>query len=289
MFYKFIKKISSFFNSRYSLSSLRMRVRKHGYAFARPEVDEPRCGQGIFQQKNTLGSMAWIPDRVWNNRGEGDDKRKKSDRNRAFSLIELMVVIAIFSIISGVVLFDYGKFSSNLVVTNLAYEAALAVRQAQVYGISVKQTLKAQGAAGVSLDASYGVWFSKSDPQNFFLFADAPGGVTNKFDQSNEEQEEAFSMNGSNKISRFCVTPSEGGTPTCSGNGLNYLSIIFKRPEPNAKIYGFASSGGSDISLGSKAEIMFTSGRGDKIARMIVTNTGQISIDSCNAPGKTCP
>lgn len=68
------------------------------------------------------------------------------------------------------------------------------------------------------------------------------------------------------------------------------MSIIFKRPEPNALIYGFL--GGSQYGPASEAQIMFTSGRGDKTARMTVTNTGQISVDSCNNPAKNsnpCP
>jgi prepilin-type N-terminal cleavage/methylation domain-containing protein len=219
-----------------------------------------------------------------------DSGLRRNDKNKAFSLVELMVVIGIFAIISGVVIFDYGRFSSNLIVTNLAYESALAVRQAQVYGISVKQTKAAQNTSGVDENASYGVWFSAGDMQNFYLFADNPliPGNANKFDIDNNEEEELFSMNGSNVISRFCVTPSGGGTAICnSSDSSDALSIIFKRPDPNAKIYGYFSSG--NISEGSKAEIMFTSGRGDKEARMTVTSTGQISVDSCNAPGKECP
>ena len=57
-----------------------------------------------------------------------------------FSLVELIVVMGIFTIMTSIVIFNYGRFSSNLIVTNLAYESALAVRQAQVYGISVKNT-----------------------------------------------------------------------------------------------------------------------------------------------------
>ena len=125
------------------------------------------------------------------------------------------------------------------------------------------------------------------------MFADKGSAPDKKRNTDTSEDEEAFSMNGSNLIKSFCVTPAVGGTATCSGGlGLQSLSIIFKRPDPNAKIYGFAVSGGSDVLNGSKAEIMFTSGRGDKIARMTVTNTGQISVNSCpidaDAPNQ-CP
>jgi prepilin-type N-terminal cleavage/methylation domain-containing protein len=237
------------------------------------------------------GSMPWIPDQVGNDAGEVGGRGYQNDRNRAFSLIELMVVIAIFAIISGVIMFNYGRFSSNMIVTNLAYEAALAVRQAQVYGISVKKTTE-----GAKFDASYGVWFSESDKQNFYLFSDKDGDKM--YDKPlivgdpDLELEESFGFNGSNIIKNFCVTNSVG-TRTCSSvsSELQYLSIIFTRPDPEAKIYAFNSASNRSGPY-SKAEIMFTMARGDKIARMTVTNTGQMSIDSCNdiiGDTKECP
>ena len=217
-------------------------------------------------------------------------KRKiKKEKEKGFSLVELMVVIGIFAVISGVVLFNYGRFSSNLVVTNLAYQAALAVREAQVYGISVKQT-----KTDNKFDAPYGVWFSQNadgtNIQNFYLFADK-ASYDNRYDPL--ENEETFGMSGTNKISSFCVF--KDNTPYCFKDGLFSVSVIFKRPNPNAFIYGF-NAAGRDVSGGSlsttydRAEIMLTSGQGDKIARMTVYNSGQISVDSCNSPrgGNSC-
>jgi len=216
----------------------------------------------------------------------------RSGKARAFTLIELLVVIGIVGIMTSIIMYDYGKFSSNLVVTNLAYESALAVREAQVYGISVKQT---KGSVGIDtgFDASYGVSFAYNngaDIQNFYLFADKD--VNNKRRLDGTEDEESFGTNGSNKISKFCVTDSSN-VNICSGpagQDLAGLSVIFKRPSTEALIYGIDSVG-SLVNYGlryPKAQIMFTSGRGDKTARMIVTNTGQISIDSCSATN-ICP
>lgn len=217
--------------------------------------------------------------------------KKEKLKNKAFSLIELMVVIAIFAIISGVIMFNYGRFSSNMIVTNLAYESALAVRQAQVYGISVKKT-----TSGSDFNASYGVWFSESDKQNFYLFSDKVGETMHQYDKPANisdpdlELEESFGFNGSNIIKNFCVTPSVGPAICSSPSSqLQYLSIVFTRPDPEAKIYVFKGDKSTINGPFSQAEIMFTMARGDKIARMTVTNTGQISIDSCNSVGKTCP
>lgn len=56
------------------------------------------------------------------------------------------------------------------------------------------------------------------------------------------------------------------------------MSIIFIRPNPDAFIYGL----GDWTNTATQAEIQFSSDRGDKISRLTVTDTGQISIDTCN-------
>lgn len=214
-------------------------------------------------------------------------KKEKRNKQKGFSLIELIVVMGIFAVISGITLFNYGRFSSNLVVTNLAYEAALAVREAQVYGISVKQTMLDK-----KFDVPYGVWFAKSDSQNFNLFADTASDK--KYDVL--ENEETFGLSSTNKIKYFCVISASHGTH-CSDvtGGLDAVSIIFKRPDPNANIYGFVGVPGSYAPVTASTdkfdsvEIMFTSGRGDKTSRMVVTSTGQISVDSCDIASKPCP
>lgn len=195
-------------------------------------------------------------------------------RNRktttGFSLVELMVSIGIFAIITSVVMFNYGRFESNMVVTNLAYEAALATRQAQVYGISVKKT------KGGDFDSSYGVYFG-ADNQKFYLFAD--NNKDNLRAENESEDEEVFSMNGTNVINKFCVVSDNSGEPICnSSDTFSSLSIIFTRPEPNAHIYTFNNGGGLVGWTYSTAYIYVSSGRGDKVAKVTVTNTGQISV-----------
>ena len=52
--------------------------------------------------------------------------------NRGFSLIEMIVVIGIFAMLSGLVFSNYSDFNVSASLDNLAHRVALLVREAQV-------------------------------------------------------------------------------------------------------------------------------------------------------------
>ena len=56
-----------------------------------------------------------------------------------FTLIEMLVSIGIVSLIMAVVFFNYGTFNDDLALTSAGQELSIAVRQAQSYGLSVKE------------------------------------------------------------------------------------------------------------------------------------------------------
>lgn len=69
----------------------------------------------------------------------------KKNNEQGFSLIEFIVVLVIFSIMSGTSLFNFNKYQNNIEQTNIAQDIALTLRQAQVYGLSGSdQTVGAQ-------------------------------------------------------------------------------------------------------------------------------------------------
>jgi prepilin-type N-terminal cleavage/methylation domain-containing protein len=55
---------------------------------------------------------------------------------RGFTLVEMLVVLAIIGIIMLVVITQQGTFSRTLLLTDTAYTVALSVREAQTYGLS---------------------------------------------------------------------------------------------------------------------------------------------------------
>ncbi|MES2930804.1 MAG: prepilin-type N-terminal cleavage/methylation domain-containing protein [Patescibacteria group bacterium] len=60
--------------------------------------------------------------------------------NSGMTLVELLVVLAIFMIVAGLTIFDYGSFRSTVSTQNLVDDIALAVRKAQSYAIGARAT-----------------------------------------------------------------------------------------------------------------------------------------------------
>uniref|UniRef100_UPI002B1DDAC5 pilus assembly FimT family protein n=1 Tax=Pseudomonas glycinae TaxID=1785145 RepID=UPI002B1DDAC5 len=53
---------------------------------------------------------------------------------RGFTLVELLVTVGVFAVVSGLTLANYPKFNSQTAITGLAQQIAIAIREAQVYG-----------------------------------------------------------------------------------------------------------------------------------------------------------
>src|SRR3569832_1656292 len=91
---------------------------------------------------------------------------------RGFTLIELLVVISIMLILTSIFVLRQQRFQSSTLLRSLAYSVALSVRQAQVYGTSIRENVV--GAFDTSSAAkAYGVYFSSGSTGSYILFADA--------------------------------------------------------------------------------------------------------------------
>lgn len=62
-----------------------------------------------------------------------------------FTLVEMMVAVAIFFIITGAVLINVPRFRSRVDVDLVAGEAILYVRSSQVYALGTKEIINAEG------------------------------------------------------------------------------------------------------------------------------------------------
>lgn len=161
-----------------------------------------------------------------------------------FTLIELMIVIAIMSFILAVVLFNYRTFNNRLAVTSNAQEMAIAVRQTQTYGLSVKEVTKGGG----DFSTGYGIYFSIDTPGSYYIFADTNHNGLYDGDlacSSGTECVQKVDFRNGVTINSICGTET-GKSEECPPPGRNGFHIVFVRPNPDALIQFTNNAGQSN-------------------------------------------
>ncbi len=218
-------------------------------------------------------------------------------KKAGFTLIELLVVVAIFSVIMGVALFNQAGLNSNIMITNLAYETALAVREAQTYGISVKSTSPTASPSDINFDKGYGVYFDTSTAASqyqFIVFGDSNADNTYTQGYVPSELQSLYEIKNQrgNKITRICLGNTDAGSNViipCNGNSskkVSNLSIIFKRPNPEAAFWVTDSFGIATRVTNGPAVIVVNNADNSNCRAIIVEVTGQIRVE--NASGQNC-
>lgn len=191
-------------------------------------------------------------------------KRSRKKHQKGFSLVELVASVAIFLVITTIILVKHSDFSGTLLVENLAYDIALSVRKAQVFGLSVREFT----AGSNEFNVGYGVHFDSVSNNTYIFFADR--NRNEKYDDSSEIIE-TFTLRKGNVISEFCGTLASGAEK-CSPSDISYLDIVFERPNPDAII---KSSVPSDTYTSAKVTVSSPQGTQWNINTVI---TGQISV-----------
>lgn len=182
---------------------------------------------------------------------------------RGFSLIELLVVTGIFTVITGVVLANNAQFNSSVLLGNAAYDIALSVRQAQVFGLST-QVHSGQFQVG------YGIHFE--GPTQYLLFADLDDAHDGRYDPDVDQVVQQYTLGRGHTIKQYCGVNSDT-TEDCSDGpaALTQLDIGFLRPNPDATITG------DNPTPYSSAKIVIQS-RADETRTVTIQSTGQISV-----------
>lgn len=183
-----------------------------------------------------------------------------------FTLIELLVVIGIMTAVAGVVFFNQNVFRSSILLGNLTYDVALSLRQAQTYGIATRGTSDATPV----FTAGYGVHFDPAQPTRYVLFADIDN---NQSYAPPDSDVQTFLLQGGYEIAAVCYKDG-AQVEQCSPPGGTAVSIVFKRPDPDALITAVGVVGGENR---PEAKVILKSPNGD--TRYVnVQQSGQISI-----------
>jgi len=175
----------------------------------------------------------------------------------------MLVVLGIMSVLTAVLLTRSSAFGGTIVLRSLAYDVALSVREAQVYGIAVRQTSTGSFTKG------YGVNVRTASPTSYLLFSDNSGDGHYSGDS---ELVTRYELRNGYRITDICVTPATG-SEQCGVQGTTKADITFVRPEPDAYIRK-----NDESVLNQRVRIRITAPNGVSSADVVVEATGQISV-----------
>jgi len=216
-----------------------------------------------------------------------------------FTLIELLMVVAVITIITAFILSNQGRFNSATLLRSFAYSVALSLRQAQLYGSSVRGTMQ---SGLTTFNAGYGINFSVADTGHYYLFADRDNNGCRSGDSytcngvgvAGGEDLSTFSLNSPYVISDLCVlyagntlcsaacpSPAPLGGAGCTPSAISALTVVFHRPNPEACITdnaGLYCATGA-VSPFAAAYIQIQNTADPSNTRSItVTQTGEIQV-----------
>ncbi len=196
-------------------------------------------------------------------------KTRKDFFNRGMTFIELIVIMGIFGAISATVLFNYGDFSSNVKLQNLAQDIALQIKQAQTDAVSgripifpvdstqfqnVNTLIPSPGwkpSYGIAFDTSSNIgptgfvyYFNKAvipppipaslQPNRFF--DDFSGTYTTCGASGDSECLQEINITSGAFIDMICFNFSAINAESCDGIEGTQAFISFTRPRSNAII-----------------------------------------------------
>ena len=167
-------------------------------------------------------------------------QNKKIKINMGMTLIELIVVLSIFAIISSVVIFNYGAFQTKVDIKNLASDIAMQVVTAQKASLS--GLLPNQIPTVSPWKPSYGVYFSSTSTP------DAHGADNKDFiyftDLNDNTQYDGLPCTGGNEcVSKITITKNNFISNlqvfylNSTNASLNDLTITFTRPNSGATFF----------------------------------------------------
>jgi len=208
--------------------------------------------------------------------------------SRGFTLVELLIALAILAILTAVLVSNTSSFNDNLALHSAVEKVVLAFRQAEVEGLAVKENPKIASSNPNAFNVGYGIYFNRSSSNNSFVyFADrlpdssgTPRGTAGKYDSGI-----IYSGNTADTqcaIDAEClkvISLGKGVTIESikSGNSsiLKSVNVVFERPQPEAII---SVNGGSGASSPLDVVTITLVTINNKKAEIIIHSATEISV-----------
>jgi len=162
-------------------------------------------------------------------------KKNTKNKEKGFTMIELLIVVALIAIIYSTTLANYDGMNKKIDLKNAVYMVALTIREAQIYGINKKIVTDNPNNVVPFSDNDpypYGTFLSKNNnlKNKIIIFRDLSSPINFRFDPNGNEIEKAIKLNNGIHISRIIADNNN------SWVDLDKVNIMFKRPNPDAII-----------------------------------------------------
>jgi len=181
---------------------------------------------------------------------------------KGFSLVELMITVAIVVLVTGAVLVRDSGFNETTLLRSQALEMSLDIRTTQQYGVTIRADNP--GRSG------YGMYFDpQGSPNEYILFFDADD---NGLYDIGEELGQRYVLDPRFVITETCVNGN------CDSR--RKVSVLFRRPNFDA-IIGNTNAAGNFYGLNGRTEVEIRIAPVDDTSvtrSVVVYQSGQITV-----------
>ncbi|MEA3292912.1 MAG: type II secretion system protein [Patescibacteria group bacterium] len=143
-------------------------------------------------------------------------------KSKAFTLVEILIVVAVISILTAVIIPSYYWSERRLALERSALQVAQDIRGAKEMAMSVRELSTGNVPPG------YGVYFEKSPTNLLYIYADTnPSPGDEEYSTTDQTVSE---IKLEKKVSIKTIY--------CDSAEVNSVSVNFKPPDPSIKIVG---------------------------------------------------